>query len=268
MLRPQGATPSRGPSFPRFSLAPMRGIDPVAIDTGSPVGRLILVLALAFNDLKGLLLFHRFLNGEARLLAGEPLSSRGQYTGLLLQTARFMAGLVHELMVELKEDQTEAIESPQFRGILAQLTSQALTSWEALLHVARGGSSPPGDSYSHTLLLVRNSLAFHYSAKALGRGYREHFADPSRPLAARAVFSDGKSMEDTRFFFADAAAEGALASVTGLSQQTVLNRVAELAATINLALAPIVTTYLRSIASTPYADVHVGPITGPMRPGS
>jgi hypothetical protein len=250
-------------AFPRFTLAAMRGIDPKAINTETPLGRLILVLAVAFNDLKGIMLFHGLLRGEARLQAGESLSSSSQYAGLVQQIARFMAGMVHELMVELKEDQTAAIESPEFQRIIQNLTYQARGSWQALLQVARGeektdtpasdATQEPADlSYADMLVRIRNSVAFHYSAKALARGYREHFADASRPHSTRAVFSDGRSMEDTRFFFADAAAIQAVGSVTGLTSQTVLNRTAQLAGTINLALKPIVTAYVRSFSPRPY----------------
>ena len=248
-----------GKPFPHFRLASMEGVDPAAIDATSPLGRLILVLAVAFNDLKGIIVFSRFLRGEARLETGEMLSSRGQYIGLAMQMARFMAGVVHELMVELKEE-LKTIESEAFRKILEALTPQASKSWQAMLAVARGDNpSSKADSYSHMLLLVRNSVAFHYSGKALGRGYREHFDDTSRPHSTRAVFSDGTSMEDTRFFFADAATEQTLASVTGLTRELVLHRTAELAGTINLALKPIVVAYLRSAAAKPYPDVHVPP---------
>ena len=119
------------------------------------------------------------------------------------------------------------------------------------------------------LLLVRNNVAFHYSAKILARGYREHFADASRPHSNRALFSDGRAMEDTRFFFADAAAEQGLASpiVTadeGLTKtETVLQRTAELAAQVNLALKPIVMACIRSFPTRLYDITWAPPHTPP-----
>jgi hypothetical protein len=173
--------------------------------------------------------------------------------GLLLQVARFMAGVVHELMVELNEDQTKAIDSPEFQRILRDLTSQARDSWRTLLGVARGDTkaSSNADSYSKMLVFVRNTVAFHYSDKILARGYREHFSDASRPHSSRALFSDGRAMEDTRFFFADAAAEQGLAS-TGMTTPEVLKRIAALAGQINLALKPIVMAHIRSFPTSPY----------------
>jgi hypothetical protein len=184
--------------------------------------------------------------------------------GLLLQVARFMAGVVHELMVELNEDQTKAIDSPEFQRILRDLTSQARDSWRTLLGVARGDTkaSSNADSYSKMLVFVRNNVAFHYSDKILARGYREHFTDASRPHSSRALFSDGRAMEDTRFFFADAAAEQGLAS-TGMTTREVLRRIAALAAQINLALKPIVMAHIRSFPTSLYETTWAPPETPP-----
>jgi hypothetical protein len=59
---------------------------------------------------------------------------------------------------------------------------------------------------------VRNQLAYHYEwgGDTITDGYRSHFTKRSaEPAGARAYASLGDKMETTRFFFSDAAAQGA-----------------------------------------------------------
>jgi hypothetical protein len=58
-------------------------------------------------------------------------------------------------------------------------------------------------------LLVRNKLVFHYDPKETFSGYSRFFSSQI-PAAERAFLSSGSSMSETRYYFADAAANGYL----------------------------------------------------------
>jgi hypothetical protein len=159
-------------------------------------------------------------------------------------------------MVELKE-QKAATDSPEFAKLLATVPLQARQAWGFILGIALGSDLSDGrdDPVLQMLVRLRNTVAFHYSAKILCRGYQRHFSSAEKVHTSRAVFSDGKSMETTRFHFADAAAEEAIYEATKIETRNVAGRIGELVGYVNLALKPIVTAYLRSVATaTPYSD--------------
>jgi hypothetical protein len=85
--------------------------------------------------------------------------------------------------------------------------------------------------------------------KVLAKGYREFFADTSKPFHERAVVSDGDSMEATRFYFADAAMEQGMHSLTGLSAQSLHLRISDVSRNVNFALKFIVVAYIKKIAT-------------------
>ena len=62
------------------------------------------------------------------------------------------------------------------------------------------------------VMKIRNSIAYHYyQPKKLVQGYKKHFLEsPRSEHNALAYSSFGKNMEESRFYFADAAAERAV----------------------------------------------------------
>lgn len=117
---------------------------------------------------------------------------------------------------------------------------------------------------------VRNSLAFHYryGGSSITGGYQRHFATtPRRPESEHAYMSLGESMERTRFFFADAAAQAAVREkvrTLGLPADTVVGY----SRMLNMALRFIVeefwSRWARSLAGKPQrrpADGLSGPPT-------
>jgi hypothetical protein len=80
-------------------------------------------------------------------------------------------------------------------------------SWDAVISAAAGRAkdTPLG----RVLMMVRHKVAFHYDPTQVGRAYVHRFGgtDPDTPLLSR-----GNMANSTRFYFADAVAEDALAS--------------------------------------------------------
>jgi hypothetical protein len=240
--------------LPHFELAPPMGIDPNSIDVDTELGAFVLVLANIYNDLKGLALASQLVV-DARPTAETKLAVLGQVSGLQIQINRLGAGIIHELMEKIEEHQN-LIETKEFGALIARIPNAAARrSWRGLCAVAVGSPAPAGRDPDRLMLVkLRNNVAFHYSTKALAKGYRRHFHRlPKVKYADRAVFSDGDSMEGTRFYFADAAAKEALPELTGLDDQTLIAKLGRFTQSVNFALKHIVVAYiLRMAAPTPY----------------
>ncbi len=204
------------PALPDFDLAEARGFDPSALDTRLPLVRFILVLAGAFNDMKGVIYAAARLR-EVAPTAQKKVSWTGQHGGMVIQTIRLLAGILHELM-NVIDKETAVVDSSEFKAIVARLPSPQRRAWTQVARIARREDDAPtaASPDSHLLCLIRNNLVFHYGPKVIAKGYGEFFARPALKFRDKAVVSDGRNMEETRFYFADAAmgrarvADGAL----------------------------------------------------------
>jgi hypothetical protein len=216
----------------------------------------MVVLALVFNDLKGLSLAMHELGLEPRSKAADhPLASQGQVSGLAIQFARFIGALIFELLSVLKDERT-TVESSEMAELVGRLPAKERRSWDAIISVAfdRQPSSGPTGSTWKMLVKLRNKVSFHYDPETIGRGYRHHFFEsPGKAHTDRAVFSNGRTMESSRFFFADAAAEEGIRKLTDLSSQEAAARIGKLSEQVNLALKPLVIEYMKTVGkAAPY----------------
>jgi hypothetical protein len=162
---------------------------------------LILSFALAFNDLKDVAMALRFLKAADPEVNPQISPQKGQHAGLGVHLMRIEAGIIKELMV-LIEDNKTVIESAAFSKLTRKLSSGARNAWQTVLSVAlQENTDLP---IARFLLMVRNKVAFHYDPKEISRGYSLAFLDGSDKFP---YISRGNSMPETRFYFADAAAE-------------------------------------------------------------
>jgi len=70
------------------------------------------------------------------------------------------------------------------------------------------------------VMKIRNSIAYHYyQPKKLVQGYKKHSSSPRSEHNALAYSSFGKNMEESRFYFADAAAEHAVNTYRRMSTE-------------------------------------------------
>ncbi|UJR84283.1 hypothetical protein [Sandaracinus amylolyticus] len=225
----------------------MRSSD-IVRDDHDEVGKLIVSLALVFNDLKGLVTALWFLRDAMKLARGD--AQNGQLSGMVLQNARWMVGLVHELL-DLVRERGAVVDSAEFRSLLNAVGPEARTAWEAIEAVARGreGGDP---TLRDALVRCRNSVAFHYDDKRgkLWRGFLSAFGDEPPPNVAvgRPAFSDGDNMEGSRFYFADAAAKAAVEPLIGMPFEVVSLRASDLGRRANEALKPLVVAHIRGRA--------------------
>jgi hypothetical protein len=93
--------------------------------------------------------------------------------------------------------------------------------------------------------MIRNKVSFHYDPKELYRGYRWHFfksADSTEP----AFVSRGTSMKGSRFYFADAAADGYFQSqAENKDSSELINRLADITADLNQTIMQIVDRFIQ-----------------------
>ncbi len=175
------------------------------------VDNFFLVLAYIYNDLKGLTFFHIQISEKYRApLPGEITYHSGEYGGYSLQLYRIVISTIHEFFAFLKENK-KIFSIPKFYLIKNKLHPSVKKEWDDMVSIALGESLTSND-FTKTLLLIRNNVGFHYydSAKNLSKGFVSRFFDKEKSELNGnlfAYYSLGVGMEDTRFFYADAAVQ-------------------------------------------------------------
>lgn len=168
----------------------------------------VLALALAFNDIKDVLLGDHLLLGEVSEDQKTPTRPLGAFSGLHFHFFRILLGILHELLYLIKTD-SAVLEKPLFRGVVHQLPKTARAAWKKLVESSLADSSRDPDIAF--LVKARNAVAYHYGPKAIGQGFRRAFAADTE----EAFISRGSSIASTRLYFADRAAQSYLQQVFG-----------------------------------------------------
>jgi hypothetical protein len=220
-LRRSRAT--EAPMMPAFLeecalLASLESFDPDAFrgdaDVPQELCNFVVAIALIYNDLKDAVYIHVVMAG---LRPGrEPQKTRlwGALGGVQFHAFRAIAALLHELF-KLIQDNRELLNHRFFVAVLQQLHRVSREAWQALVDVAF--EATPKDQLGKRLLLLRNKVFFHYDPQAISQGYAQYFLSTTK-RDDRAYLSRGGSMRSTRFYFADAAAEGYLHALVGHEQ--------------------------------------------------
>lgn len=162
----------------------------------------MLALALAYNDMKDLFLVDEYVRSRD---PGPGLTpSFGQHRGLSQHNTRYLVSVLHELF-NLINRERKFFDGPEFEPVRQRMDHPE--RWRKLVEMA----SPPDrgtDPLHNALVRIRNNGTFHYNQwKELANAYVAH-SDGSTVKQSNAFYSMGKSMEQTRFYYADAAAEG------------------------------------------------------------
>ncbi len=188
-------------------LKPLQSFDPAVFHStdadAQAVCDFVLALALTYNDYRDVLMAQAWLSEMAVPDGSPPSPRRALEGGLRIALLRTQAGIVHELL-GLVSRSKNIVGRDLFSRLVGQLSREGRVAWIALRDVAF--ERPSADPLAKTLLLVRNKVAFHYDREQIGAGFRRAFIDPKTnytdPMICRGV-----SLEESRFCFADAAAE-------------------------------------------------------------
>lgn len=163
----------------------------------------VLALALAFNDIKGLLLGDHLLIGQVPADRVTPTRELGAFAGSHLHFIRVLLGVVRELLFLVKNERA-ARDHPLFQTVIKKLPKATRQAWAKVITASDAEASSDADI--RFLVTARNTVSYHYGSKAIGRGYRRAFKDTDQQI----FVSRGPNISATRFYFADRAAESYL----------------------------------------------------------
>jgi hypothetical protein len=216
MSRPTKVAPKR--AEPHFELAPLTGLDPALIvpkDGDDRLAAFMLALALVFNDLKGIALFGQWML-PSRPKEPEISQHCGQWRGMDLQLHRLAVSLIRELLTLIEAFKGEAT-GKRVEALLSSAAPRTRRDWRDLVAVATGSGDESDRRFAKVVEQVRHNVAFHYyQPRRLVAGFRTFFFEaPPSASNEHAYCSFGRNMEETRFYYADAAIEGALKSIQG-----------------------------------------------------
>lgn len=175
-----------------------------------------ITLGLVFNDLKGLVLFSKLLEDHyEKPGVDEATIHAGNYNGTVVQINRLIASTIHEFFIFLDKNRAISDES-EFKEILSKISKQDQDLWRGLFEASQGNLSS-ANNFLEAILKIRNNVGFHYyqAGKLLRDGYKSLFSRKERERNKVAYYSIGETIETTRFFFSDAAAEEASQIIAG-----------------------------------------------------
>ncbi|MBI2069431.1 MAG: hypothetical protein HYT79_02435 [Elusimicrobia bacterium] len=175
----------------------------------------VLMLALFFNDLKNLVWAFRQLKNTLPKNADSPSVYNGHHGGFEVHIQRLFWACVFELTDSIKNNEN-AIKHSLFVKTIHSLPQERQRLWDELYQFSVGSKI---NKFSNKLLEElaqhRNNIAFHYSQnKVIANGYKDFFAPQSANLHSNPLkvpyISRAASMAETKFYFADAAAQECL----------------------------------------------------------
>lgn len=241
---------SKGERLRDFDLAPLSRIEPrrVVRARRDEIDQLFLALALVFNDIKSLTWFEYQLRYGELEDPSETTPYNGQRSGFKVQLMRLRAAIVHELLTLLREKQ-RVVRGVEVSAIVEGINQRARRDWDTLVRMAVGEVEDSG--FARALERIRHVTFHYYNPTALADGFEKFFLkDDPREESAAAMYSDGATMEATRFYYADAAALGAVrdqAAQAGAGDFE--DELGRTLSRVNQALKAVVAEFLRSRSS-------------------
>ncbi|MEK7644926.1 MAG: hypothetical protein AAB391_01185 [Patescibacteria group bacterium] len=183
-------------------------------DNQTELDNFFLMLGVIFNDLKGLLFFSNLLKNTYRPLSkeesvGQTTSAHlGEFSGLNLQISRLIIGLISEFILFLRENE-KVLNHPRFKLFEKQLDKKMKKPWSEILTITFSKDTSSQDFLSK-VARVRGNIVFHYSKsrKEIPASFLKKFNEEKKTSAnQKAYYSIGSRMEDTRFYYCDAAVQ-------------------------------------------------------------
>lgn len=180
----------------------------------------LLTLALAFNDLKGLLQIHDSMMsvyGTASSLS--PISAHlGEQQGIRMQIFKLLLATLHEVLVFIRESK-DTYESGYIQRLLQETSKKTQLVWEIINKVAH--EEPIDDErfveleeLPNFLVNARNNVGFHYQTRRrFLEGYRRFFfkgISGTNPEGRKWAYRSAEkgSFDASRYYYADAALQG------------------------------------------------------------
>jgi len=204
------------------SIKPARLIDST---TNDKIEDFFLVLGLLYNDLKNLSFHLIQVDNFFDSIDKEKKSiEAGESGGMKSHLVRIIMATFFEF-IEFVRKNKEIFNTGEFKILYEKLNSRAQSFWDDIIDIANDREDPDKSDIIKIIRYVRHNFGFHYyqSAKTLKEGFRDFFFnDPIAENNDAAYYYTGDTMEQTRFFYCDAAAQRSLANaVTHETKMTV-----------------------------------------------
>ena len=190
----------------------LRWIDPCLLinkENNDKLGSFFLALGVIFNDLKGAIILEKILTESYEQPTDDEVTAHaGDYGGIMIQTQKLIASIISEFFVFLKKN-NDIFVTPEFNAIFKRLGKSDQNLWEQMIEGANGKFFNASELLK-SIVQIRSNIAFHYdhSGKILLSGYKSRFfSDVKEGRNEKAYYSLGETIELTRFYFSDAAAE-------------------------------------------------------------
>jgi len=208
----------------------------------------ILMLALVYNDFKDLSWAYVQMNkcGPSTTPLPTPTPHVGQYAGVNLHLTKLFHALLFAF-AELVKNNSDVLNHQLFSKTLEQINKENKNHWGRLVAFAKGEADRNDEELHETSLLIRHNLAFHYhQPKFLSAGYNHFFSKKDNPTNQSAFISDGTTLEETRFYFADAAVQGCFEQNISKEKASRLNpALRDISRKINETLHNIIMTFIQ-----------------------
>ena len=135
--------------------------------------------------------------------------------GFQIQLHKLIYATIHEFFEFLKKKE-DVLNTHEFNIITGNLSSYTRIRWTDIIDFALSKNTPDSD-FKKRLARVRSNVASHYyeSDKNLRNGFVDFFFKREENVGnGWAWYAIGNTMEKTRFFYADAAEDAFLNSVS------------------------------------------------------
>ncbi len=233
-------------------LVPLKCVDPAVFqedDSGQPPQPLcsfVLALALFYNDFRDAEYGRRLLQQNAPQGKYERRPDWGAHCGIETHFIRYFMGLLYEL-VELIKDNKDYLSEPFFRTVIDRMRLPQQQDWQGIVDVSLDRSSP--NRAAQIIMVakcIRRDIAFHYVGGSVFNGYRKCFLSPGEknPEHEKAFLSLGDSMQKTKFYFADAAAQTYLKQYLGADPESFFRDTQEVFQAINFCILNLVQSFI------------------------
>lgn len=167
-------------------------------------------LGLIFNDIKGVLFFLGSLDEDYKKPkeTDEVSAHLGEYGGIKTQLWKLVIAIISEFFVFLRKNQS-VVNGVQFQLYYKKLDKDLQKSWKEIYSAAVYENKT--DSFFSKIARVRSNITFHYSGEELRSGFIDTFIkDKKNKFNEQAFYSLGSRMEESRFYYCDAAVQAYL----------------------------------------------------------
>ncbi len=225
-------------------LAKLQWFDPEVFKEDSEVSLdvcgFVLALALIFNDIKNIALFNQVLNESKPEGTFVESKEWGEFSALEHFIDRLTIGILHELFNLIKNNK-KVLEDDFLNSIIKSIPNKFREHWLTIVDTSFEKYS--NNKLSNALMIIRNKVAFHYDSKVILNGYKYFFEKDE--TKDKAFISRGRNMPESRFYFADAAAQGCIQITYGSKDTSFFNSsIGETLQKINLALWHLINNFI------------------------